>query len=412
MRTLGVRSGRLVTMLAAASLGLLFLTLAPQSATAQFVCGGSATGAEPQSGATSTAVIGSTACGIGVSASGTGSTALGTSYLFGGHTTASGEASIAIGASSDPFTQTTASGYGSIAVGNNAQALNSQVVAIGISTSAKGDSGIAIGANASSGSGQQSIAIGSFAHINPGYDNTTAIGSLSYINGSNTVAVGQSAGTGNTPSVNSVAVGQNALVSGNNSTAIGQGAVATGASSTARGQGASATFANSTAIGVGGATTRANQVAVGSATSTYTLAGVSSAASLAAQTGPVKVVTADAQGNLATASFAPQDISALQSNVSGLQQNVSVLQQNVTVLQDQMKQGFEGTAIAIALGGASLPSDKRFAISTNWGNFRGQNAVGVAAQMRLTDYAVANVGIGGGFAQGGIGSRAGVTFAW
>jgi len=124
------------------------------------------------------------------------------------------------------------------------------------------------------------------------------------------------------------------------------------------------------------------------------------------------VVTADAQGNLATANFAPQDISALQSNVSGLQQNVSVLQQNVTVLQQQMKQGFEGTAIAIALGGASLPSDKRFAISTNWGNFRGQNAVGVAAQMRLTNYAVANVGIGGGFAQGGIGSRAGVTFAW
>jgi hypothetical protein len=70
-------------------------------------------------------------------------------------------------------------------------------------------------------------------------------------------------------SANSVAVGQNALVSGNNSTAIGQGAVATGASSTALGQGASATFANSTAIGVGAATTRANQVAVGSATNTY-----------------------------------------------------------------------------------------------------------------------------------------------
>jgi len=95
-----------------------------------------------------------------------------------------------------------------------------------------------------------------------------------------------------------------------------------------------------------------------------------------------------------------------------LQQNVSLLQQNVGVLQTQMRQGFEGTAIAIALGGAALPSDKRFAISTNWGNFRGQNAVGVAAQLRLTNYAVANVGIGGGFAQGGIGSRAGVTFAW
>ena len=384
MRTLGVRPGRLVTILAAASIGLLFVALAPQSATAQFVCGGSATGAEPQSGAPSTAVI--------------GSTALGTSYLFGGHTTASGEASIAIGASSDPVIQTTASGTNSIAVGNNAQALNSQAVAIGYATSARGDSGIAIGANASSGTGQQSIAIGSFAFINPGYDNSTAIGSSSNVNGSNTVALGESAGTGNTASANSVAVGQNALVSGNNSTAIGQGAVATGASSTALGQGASATFANSTAIGVGAATTRANQVAVGSATNTYTLAGVSSAASLASQTGSVRVVTADAQGNLATASFSPQDISGLQSDVG--------------VLQQQMKQAFEGTAIAIALGGASLPADKKFAISTNWGNFRGQNAVGVAAQYRLSNYAVANIGVGGGFAQGGIGSRAGVTFAW
>jgi len=150
-----------------------------------------------------------------------------------------------------------------------------------------------------------------------------------------------------------------------------------------------------------------------------TLAGINSAASLAAQTGPTKVVTTDAFGNLAAASFTPQDISSLQSNVGGLQQNVSalqqnvsVLQQNVSVLQPQMRQAFEGTAVAIALGGAALPSDKKFAISTNWGNFRGQNAVGVAAQLRLSNYAVANVGVGGGFAQGGIGSRAGVTFAW
>lgn len=117
------------------------------------------------------------------------------------------------------------------------------------------------------------------------------------------------------------------------------------------------------------------------------------------------MVTTDAFGNLAAASFTPQDISGLQSSVGSLQQNVGILQQ-------QMKQSFEGTAIAIALGGAVLPADKKFAISTNWGNFRGQNAVGVAAQYRLTNYAVANVGVGGGFAQGGFGSRAGVTFAW
>jgi hypothetical protein len=77
-----------------------------------------------------------------------------------------------------------------------------------------------------------------------------------------------------------------------------------------------------------------------------------------------------------------------------------------------MKQAFEGTAIAIAMGGSVLPSDKRFAISTNYGNFRGQNALSLGAQFRLTDYAVANLAVAGGFQQGGVGSRVGVTFAW
>jgi hypothetical protein len=229
----------------------------------------------------------------------------------------------------------------------------------------------------------------------PALDNATAIGQGTSVQASNATAVGQ---------------GSSATALG--ATSLGQASVASGSGATALGTGSSAGFANSAAIGSGVTTTRVNQVALGTATNTYTLAGVTSAASLAAQTGPIKVVTTDALGNLAAASFTPQDISTLQSNVGALQQNVSILQQNVSVLQQQMKQGFEGTAIAIALGGAALPSDKRFAISTNWGNFRGQNAVGVAAQLRLTEYAVANFGVGGGFAQGGIGSRAGVTFAW
>jgi hypothetical protein len=238
-------------------------------------------------------------------------------------------------------------------------------------------------------------------------NNSTAVGGHSFINiGANTTVLGANAGTGfSASSSNAVAVGESALASADNATAVGQGSHATALGATALGQASVAAFSNSAAIGSGVTTTRANQVAVGTAANTYTLAGVTSAASLAAQTGPTKVVTTDAFGNLAAASFTPQDISTLQSNVG-------VLQQNVAVLQTQMRQAFEGTAIAIALGGASLPADKRFAISTNWGNFRGQNAVGVAAQYRITDYAVANLGVGGGFAQGGIGSRAGVTFAW
>ena len=128
------------------------------------------------------------------------------------------------------------------------------------------------------------------------------------------------------------------------------------------------------------------------------MSGITSAASLSAQSGPTKVVTTDANGNLAAASFSGQDISTLQSAVGSL--------------QGQMRQAFEGTAIAIAMGGSALPSDKKFAISTNWGTFRGQNAMSLGAQMRLSEYVVLNGGVAAGFAQGGVGGRAGVTVAW
>ena len=110
------------------------------------------------------------------------------------------------------------------------------------------------------------------------------------------------------------------------------------------------------------------------------------------------MVTTDAAGHLAAATFTGQDISTLQSNV--------------TTLQTQMRQAFEGTAIAIAMGGSALPSDKRFAISANWGTFRGENAMGLSAQMRLSQYVVLNGGFGAGFAEGGVGGRAGLTVAW
>jgi len=123
-------------------------------------------------------------------------------------------------------------------------------------------------------------------------------------------------------------------------------------------------------------------------------------------------VTADANGNLATASFNATDITSLQGNVAALQGTVGVLQANVSVLQSQMKQAFEGTAIAISMGASALPADKRFAISTNWGTFRGQNAASFVAQARVSDNIVLNAGVAAGFAQGGVGGRAGLTYAW
>jgi hypothetical protein len=72
----------------------------------------------------------------------------------------------------------------------------------------------------------------------------------------------------------------------------------------------------------------------------------------------------------------------------------------------------QGTAVAIAMSGSALPSDKRFAITTNWGNFRGTNAMSFIAQARISDNLVANAAFAGGFQYGGIGTQAGLTFPW
>jgi len=191
----------------------------------------------------------------------------------------------------------------------------------------------------------------------------------------------------------------------NGGAAFGDNSVATGTNATAIGPNSSATLANSTVIGNGAAATAANQMALGTASNTYRMSGITSAASLAAQVGPTSLVTTDAFGNLATTSFNPQSISTLQNNVA-------ILQGDVATLQTQMRQAFEGTAVAIALGGSALPSDKRFAISTNWGTFRGQNAMSLSGKMRLSEYVVLNSGVAAGFAQGGVGERAGMTVAW
>ncbi len=187
---------------------------------------------------------------------------------------------------------------------------------------------------------------------------------------------------------------------------------ATGANSTALGTGANAAFVGSTAIGAGAVTTRANQIALGTAASTYTAAGINSAASLAAQTGKTFFVTTDAAGDLAASPLNPASIAGLNSQVSILQQEATALQGDVTALQHSVRRAYEGTAIAIALGASALPDNKTYAVSAHWGTFRGENAGGVSAQLRLYEWMVVDGGVGAGFHEGGVGGRAGLTVAW
>ena len=347
-------------------------------AQAQFVCGGSANGGEAQSGALATANVNAMACGPSTTASGIGSVAIGTNTGF-GSVTASGTRSVALGTDG-----TVAKGF--------------EAVAIGSSTFAGGDNGVAIGGFASSGSGKLNTAVGYFAAINPGYEKTTVVGGDALVNGSNTVAFGAGAGTGNAKANNAVAIGQNARVGADNATAVGQGT--------------SAKFANSAAFGQGATTTRADQQVFGTSTNTYTMSGITSAASQTAQGAPTALVTSNANGDLAAHSFADLGL-ATSSDLASINQRLDGVDARVNRLDARVNRANEGVAMAFAMAGVPtvLPHEK-IAVTANWGNFEGENGFAAGAALRLDQSWQLNAGVAAGSSGHTFGSRVGVRLGW
>jgi hypothetical protein len=217
---------------------------------------------------------------------------------------------------------------------------------------------------------------------------STATGTLSVASGVGATAIGEGAVASGDPATalglsafasgnNSAALGANSTASGNASSAIGQGATAAGDFSVALGQGASAPFANSIAIGQGAATTRANQVMLGNVSNTYTLPGIASAASKAAQTGPVQIVTSDASGNLATTNFpAGFDPGSLNNSINSLQSQVYGLGALVRRNNDRASGGI---AEAAALGGAVIPAQGHSYVGASAAAYNGHG--GLAASV-------------------------------
>lgn len=178
--------------------------------------------------------------------------------------------------------------------------------------------------------------------------------------------------TGNT-AIGAQAEAGRALGIFNNSTAIGTAARANANESTAIGQGSQAHFDGSTAIGQGVATTRTNQVKLGHGENTYTLSGLASTASLAAQTGPIHFVTSDTSGNLAVSAF---DVSTLATTAS-----VDGLRSDIGATRTEARQGI---AAAIAMSAAAMPSAPgRTSWAANVGHFKGETAFGGSLSHRL-----------------------------
>ncbi len=264
--------------------------------------------------------------------------------------------------------------------------------ASGTNATASGDFSMAVGSNATA-EGSEAAAFGNTASATGDY--STANGNLTSATGSYSTVTGMLAAA---TADNASAFGASTFAGAMNATAIGYGASAQGVGSSAFGANAVTTHSNATAIGQNAVTTRNDQMMFGTATNTYTAPGITSAASRAAQTGPIEVVTSDASGNLATA-----DPNALVTGSSAFQG-----------LQGQVNQNTEGVAMALAMAGSAmiLPDDKTHAVSVNWGNFEGQNAMAMTGVTRLYENWYLNGGVGVGNNQGTVGGRAGVSFAW
>ncbi|MDP4024985.1 hypothetical protein Q8W71_20360 [Methylobacterium sp. NEAU 140] len=285
---------------------------------------------------------------------------------------------------------------------NNASAFAAPVatggdaMAVGYGSSASGYAATAVGV-AANASNTGSVAVGYAA--NAVGVASTSVGTASAASGAGSTALGFAAGAG-----------------GSGSTAIGAAASAAGANSVALGNGAAANQNNTVAIGANVRTTQANQVAIGNAANTYTLAGITSQASAAAQSGATQFVTTDANGNLAASAYGPSTIAGLGNRIDSIQGQVNNLEAKTDAVQryaiQTRKEARQGVAMALAMATAPMPSAPgRTTWATNAATYRGEWAGGVALAHRLPTCCVP-IAITAGVSYGGnssVGARAGLA---
>ena len=229
------------------------------------------------------------------------------SAAFGHASHATGDRATAVGANN------IASGDRSAAFGHSAIATAQQSTVLGQRAQAHGADGVAVGRRAAAGgliSDYEYFDAAEYLERRNQPDHPTDFeyviiaGELYRVADLNAVQGGLAADGSNLPNPISgaalaTAIGARATADGEGSTALGADASAGGERSIAVGEGAQANFPSSIAIGPGVAATRANQIIIGAPTHTYTFPGLPTPASRAAQNGPLRLVTVDADGNLA-----------------------------------------------------------------------------------------------------------------
>ena len=106
-----------------------------------------------------------------------------------------------------------------------------------------------------------------------------------------------------------------------------------------------------------------NQFVLGTGNHTYTAPGITSDVSQSRQSGPLEVVTSDANGNMAS------DGGAIFNQLDQQQRQISQLGNDI----DRVK---SGVALAMSSVGPDLTGAERFGLSLNWGGFEGASAIG------------------------------------
>jgi trimeric autotransporter adhesin len=221
-------------------------------------------------------------------------------------------------------------------------------------------------------------------------------------NSANSSAYGSDVAIG-ANSANSLAVGHNTSVG-----AFAPGAVAMGTDS----------------AGNGAVASLPNQYVMGTANHTYTAPGITSATSKARQSGPLEVVTSDANGNLATDGgqiFATLDDheTRISKNSSDISKNRADIRRNrnqINQLSNRVDENQEGVAVAMSVHGPDLVTNESFGVSMQWAGFESGNAIGggvTGVVYRDETYRFALTGgVGVGLDEGTVGGRAGGQLTW
>jgi autotransporter adhesin len=324
------------------------------------------------------------AVAIGTGAEATSSVAIGAFAM------ATGTNSTAVGDGAD------ATGTEAAAFGEDANAVAEYAVAIGGQTDVEADGGTALGNDANVATGAlEGVAIGHEVDVGADAVGAVAIGGDTdgdedgtRSNAAYGIALGAEA------EVASGATGGIAI--GGDVDGDGTGASASAAGGIALGADALAMHSNSTAIGAGAQTTRANQVVLGTMDETYTLPGLTSPGSAAAQSGPLALVTTDAAGNLASDDGAVFD----------------GIYQNSRRINNVKEDSFRGIASVAALSMVPDPSPgKNFSFGAGVGGYKGYVAAALAGNARFADGLSLKAGLAysnGADLVGGVG----VGFSW